>query len=76
MVCILVCDLQVGLVTMFVTSSWLASNVVVVGGWWVWVFRIIVASGCDFRCVTVVLGWLVVVFRCSLLLLSGGCDGC
>ena len=39
-------------------------------------FRIIVAGGCDFRCVAVVFGWLVVVFRCSLLLLNGGCDGC
>ena len=31
-VCSLVCDLLVGLVTMFVTSSWLASDMVVVGG--------------------------------------------
>ena len=39
-------------------------------------FRIIVASGCNFRCLVVVLRWFVVVFGCSLLLLGGDCGGC
>ena len=58
-----------GLVTIFVTSSWLASNVVVDG------------FGCLglLWLVGAILGvwqWLVVVFGCSLLLLGGGCGGC
>ena len=39
-------------------------------------FRIIVANGRDFRGLAVVLGWLVVVFGCSLLLLGGDCGDC